>query len=91
MMTLANKSTVLNLIPHLGNFDYTDVIRNSQVRSQIIRGDKDKEINKVLGSTIEVFEERGDFRLVELESAGHFANLDQFELFNQKLEEFVHK
>ena len=89
MMSQAQKSTVLNLVPHLGNFDYLEVIKNSQVRAQIIRGDKDKEINKVLESTIEAFRQRGNFNLIDLENSGHFANLDNPDLFNRTLETFL--
>ena len=49
----------------------------------------DKEINKVLGSTIETFKIRGNFKLIEMENAGHFANLDNPDLFNRTLEIFL--
>lgn len=89
MVSQAQKSTVLNLVPHLGNFDYLEVIKNSQVRAQIIRGDKDKEINKVLESTIETFKVRDNFNLIDLENTGHFANLDNPDLFNRTLDTFL--
>ena len=89
MISQAQKSTVLNLVPHIGNFDYLEVIKNSQVRAQIIRGDKDKEINKVLKSTIEKFNARNNFNLIDIENAGHFANLDNPDLFNEILEAFL--
>lgn len=89
MMSHAQKSTVLNLLPHLGNFNYLEVIKNSQVRAQIIRGDKDKEINKVLDSTIDSFKIKDNFKLIDLENTGHFANLDNPDLFNKTLETFL--
>ena len=89
MMSQAQKSTVLNLLPHLGNFDYLEVIKNSQVRAQIIRGDKDKEINKVLESTIEAFKVSNNFNLIDLKNTGHFANFDNPDLFNRTLETFL--
>ena len=89
MMSQTKKSTVLNLIPYLGDFDYLDVIKHSKTKAQIIQGDKDKEINKVLESTIETFKQRGDFSLVELENAGHFANLDNPLEFNRIVKEFI--
>lgn len=89
MMSQAQKSTVLNLLPHLGNFDYLEVIKNSLVKAQIIRGDKDKEINKVIESAIETFRLRGNFKLINLENTGHFANLDNPYLFNRTLETFL--
>ena len=89
MMSQTKKSTVLNLIPYLGDFDYLEVIKHSKIKAQIIRGDKDKEINKVIESTIKTFKQRGEFSLVELEYAGHFANLDKPDLFNKTLEQFI--
>lgn len=89
MMSQTKKSTVLNLIPHLGNFDYLDVIKHSQIKAQIIRGDQDKGINKVIVSTVETFKQRGDFSLIDMENAGHFTNLDQPDLFNRTLEQFL--
>jgi pimeloyl-ACP methyl ester carboxylesterase len=89
MMSKAKKSTVLNLINYLGDFDYLEVIKHSQIKAQIIKGDKDKEINKVIGSTIETFKQRGDFSLIDLENSGHFANLDNPDLFNRALETFL--
>ena len=89
MMSQAKKSMVLNLIPYLGDFDYLEVIKHSQIRAQIIQGDKDKEINKVIESTIETFKQRGEFSLIYLENSGHFANLDNPDLFNRTLEAFL--
>lgn len=89
MMSQAKKSTVLNLIPHMGNFDYLEVIKHSQIKAQIIRGDRDKEINKVIASTVETFKQRGDFSLIDIVDPGHFANLDNPDLFNRTLEAFL--
>ncbi|MEN8155025.1 MAG: alpha/beta hydrolase [Acidobacteriota bacterium] len=89
MISQVQKSTVLNLVPHLGDFDYLEVIKNSHVKAQIISGDKDKEINKVIKSTIETFIVRGNFNLIDLENSGHFANLDNPDLFNRTLETFL--
>lgn len=89
MMSKAKKSTVLNLINYLGDFDYLEVIKHSQIKAQIIKGDKDKEINKVIVSTVKTFKQRGDFSLIDLDNSGHFANLDNPDLFNRALETFL--
>lgn len=89
MMAQAKKSTVLNLINYLGDFDYLEVIKHSQIKAQIIKGDKDKEINKVIVSTVKTFKQRGDFSLIDLDNSGHFANLDNPDLFNRALETFL--
>lgn len=89
MMSKAKKSTVLNLINYLGDFDYLEVIKHSQIKAQIIKGNKDKEINKVIVSTVKTFKQRGDFSLIDLDNSGHFANLDNPDLFNRALETFL--
>ncbi len=89
MLSEVQKTTIMNLIPYLGDFDYLEVIKNSHVRAQIIRSGKDKEINEVLESTIETFKVRGNFNLSFLENEGHFANLDNPDLFNRTLEIFL--
>ncbi len=89
MMSQVNKSTILSIIPNLANFDYMDVIKTSQIQSMIIKGEKDKDINKAIKNTIIEFESRGDFKLYEMSKAGHFANLDNSDLFNRILEAFI--
>lgn len=89
MMSQTKKTTVLNLIPYLGDFDYLEVIKLTQIKALIIQGDKDKEINKVIVSTVETFKQRCDFNLIDLKNSGHFANLDNPDLFNRTLEQFL--
>lgn len=89
MMSQTKKTTILNLIPYLGDFNYLEVIKHSQIMAQIIQGDKDKEINKVIESTIRTFKQRGDFNLIVLENSGHFSNLDNPDLFNRTLEQYL--
>ncbi len=55
----------------------------------IIKGEKDKDINKVIRNTIIEFENRGNFRFYEMSKVGHFANLDNSDLFNKILEDFI--
>ncbi len=89
VMSQARKSTVLMIIPSLASFDYLETIRNSDVPAMIMKGEKDDDINAELDSTISAFESRGNFELIELGGVGHFANLDNPEMFNTKLVSFV--
>ncbi len=89
MMAQAPKSTILNTIPVLANFDYLDVVKDSTAPAMIIKGDQDVEINKELSSTVQAFEQRGDFQLKTITNAGHFANLDNPEAFNKILGDFI--
>lgn len=89
MMTKVNIATLLKIVPNLANFDYLDVIKSSNTPSLIIKGEKDNSINKVVKNTIVEFEKRGDFKLYEMKDVGHFANLDNPDLFNKVLEENI--
>lgn len=91
MISKASKVAILKIIPCLANFNYLNTIKNSKVNCLIIRGEKDKEINQVLGSTIAVFKSRGLFQLKEIEQAGHFLNLDAPMLFNRVLQNYLTK
>lgn len=89
MMGKMKKETLLAIIPVLAQFNYLNVIANSETSFLIIRGAKDAEINKVLPSTLAALEKRGGFNLIDLENAGHFANLDNPLQFNAMLDEFL--
>lgn len=89
MMQQTGKETILKTIPHLATIDYLDVIKDVEMTSMIIQGDMDKEINKVIGGTIEVWRQKGNFRLMEMKNTGHFANLDNPEKFNQIIASFL--
>lgn len=89
MMSGVNKSTLLAILPNLANFDYLESIKASSIPCMIIKGEKDKNINKAIKNTIIEFENRGNFKLIEMSGAGHFANLDDPDLFNEVLEDFI--
>lgn len=89
MMRQARKETILKIIPHLARFDYLNVIESANIHSMIIQGEVDKEINKVIGSTIEAWQQMDNFRLMQMPNTGHFANLDNPERFNQIIESFL--
>jgi len=89
MMAQVKKSTILGIIPVLANFDYLDVIKNSNIPTLIIKGEKDSEINRAIETTIAEFETRGNFELYTMNKVGHFVNLDNPDLFNSVLEKFI--
>lgn len=89
MMTQVKRATILSVIPVLANFDYIDVIKNSNTPCMIIKGEKDREINNAINTTIAEFEARGNFELYAMNKVGHFANLDNPEFFNKVLSEFI--
>ncbi len=89
MISQTSKQTILNLIPYLAKFNYIETIKKNQIPTLIIKCEKDKEINKVLDSTISVYKEKENFNIVEMKSTGHFANLDNPDLFNKTLATFI--
>ncbi len=89
MVKETKKRTILNIIPHLVNFNYLEVIKKSSIPATIIRGEMDKEINRVIKSSINTWQEKDNFKLVELKGAGHFANLDRPKEFNNILRSFI--
>lgn len=89
MISQTPKSTIINIIPYLAKFNYIKTIKKNKIPSLIIKGDKDKAINKDIGLTIKTFCEKNNFRLVEMKNTGHFANLDNPKGFNQILNSFI--
>ncbi|MGD1849917.1 MAG: alpha/beta fold hydrolase [Cyanophyceae cyanobacterium] len=89
MMSQMNRQTILATIPALANFNYLEAIASSQVPLLLIKGEHDGDINKSLPSTLDRLEKRSNAHIVNLKSAGHFANLDTPEEFNSTLEGFL--
>ena len=89
MISHASIKTILNTIPYLAKLNYTQIIKTNPIPTLIIKGEKDKEINCFLKSTIAAYKENNDFRLVEMKGVGHFANLDKPNEFNQELLNFI--
>ncbi|MFS4467543.1 alpha/beta fold hydrolase [Maribacter sp. 2210JD10-5] len=85
------KSTFINALPLLSDFDYLPVIRLSKIPTLIIQGAKDTEINNVIASTLHEFERHGNFQIKNMKYAGHFANLDNPQLFNHILLDFLNR
>lgn len=57
-------------------YDYREVATNWNGPIQLIRGDQDKGINAHLKTTLAALEDKSNFRVVDLDEAGHFMNLD---------------
>jgi len=74
---------------NIATYDYTSVLRRGHVPWLLLRGELDRGINRVLGSTLAVIDAREDAHLVDLEGAGHFANLEQPGAFDAALEGFL--
>lgn len=83
---------VLELITeNIADYDYTDMISEHRIPMMLIRGSRDTGINKNLDTTLDVLRGKTDFELVELHDAGHFANMDVPDDFNETLASFLVK
>lgn len=80
----------LLLVPqHIANYDYTGLLRRTQLPLLLIQGALDKGINQALDTTLAALNEAGNGRVVPLANAGHFANMDQPAAFNEILATFL--
>jgi 3-oxoadipate enol-lactonase len=66
-------------------YDYTGVASSFDGHIALFRGEHDRDINRQLPKTLAVLEQRANFRLHEIEGAGHFANLDRPQDFRRIL------
>jgi len=89
MIIEADKSVILAILPNLANFNYLEVIKKSSVPCMIIKGTQDHDINKSIDSTVTEFKKRGHFNLFISPDVGHFANLDDPNVFNHTLGNFI--
>lgn len=89
MFLCARQDALTLLAKSIANYDYTPVLSAADVPVLLIRGDLDKEINAALSSTLAAIDRLPRGRVVSLADAGHYANLDQPDEFNQVLEGFL--
>lgn len=73
---------------NLGNYSCLNIIKNMNIPYLLIRGEQDQEINRSLGTTLEVLTTNKRATVVKLEEAGHIANMDRPDEFNEILESF---
>lgn len=88
-MFLESAQAVPYLRYHLGAYSFLSTIQSMHIPYLIIRGEHDRDINRVLASTIAASEANPAASIAELSKAGHVANLDQPEAFNVMLKEFL--
>lgn len=89
LLKSVRRETVLQLMPELAQLDYLEVLSASTVPWLLVQGAADRDINRVLDETLGVHGRGGLHQLVQLDGAGHFANLDQPIAFNQAVADFL--
>ncbi len=89
LMAEADRRAVGLVSRNIATYDDTPGLRHSRVPWLLIRGERDRGINRVLASTLAVINAREDAHLVDLDGAGHYANLEEPETFNAALDAFL--
>jgi pimeloyl-ACP methyl ester carboxylesterase len=89
MFAAANKTAVWMTQHNISDYNYVPVLQDCDLPMLILKGHLDAEINAKLDSTLKVLHQNPNFRLSELEGAGHFSNMEKPELFNQILLDFL--
>lgn len=86
-----SKDALELITANIADYDYTGTISGYRIPMLLIRGSLDTDINTNLDTTLAVLREKPDFELVELPGAGHFANMDTPDDFNEILGRFLVK
>ncbi len=89
MYRRATKDALLHIARQIADYDYTALLRRATLPLLLIQGTLDQGINAELDSTLAALESTPQGRVVPLEEAGHFANMEQAEAFNRLLETFL--
>ena len=91
MYEMVSKDALELITMNIADYDYMDTICRHNIPMMLIRGGKDKEINKKLGPVLEIMGNKPYFELVEMLNAGHFANMEKPSDFNEILGRFLLK
>ena len=91
MYEMVSKDALELIIMNIADYDYMDTICRHNIPMMLIRGGKDKEINKNLDPVLKIMGNKPYFELVEMTNAGHFANMEKPSDFNEILKRFLLK
>lgn len=89
MFATANKQAIWMTQVNIADYDFTPVLQDHDLPLLLIKGEQDAEINAKLDSTLQILRQKPGFKLIEIEEAGHFSNMEKPEQFNQILLEFL--
>ena len=84
-MFLEAADAIPHLRYHLVNYSFLDEIEKLPIPYYLIQCEYDKDINKALKATLEAMSKNNKAKVVQLKGAGHIANLDKPDEFNQLL------
>jgi len=89
MMLSASPKAMKYAQMNIGRYSYLETINTAKIPLLLIRGEHDRQINRMLSSTLDSFESAHNARVVDVPDAGHYINLDQPEAFNSVLREWL--
>ncbi len=84
-MFLQAADAIPYLRAHLVNYNYLEEIEKLSIPYNLIQCEYDKDINNSLKTTLEAISKNKKAKVVQLKGAGHIANLDAPDEFNQIL------
>ncbi len=74
---------------NLAHVDYLDTLAQSRIPLLLIRCEHDKAVNQSLSSTLAILDAEDHARIIHMPGVGHYASLEQPELFNRVLEDWL--
>lgn len=75
----------------IGNYDFLHLLDHLSIPYLYLHCTQDDSINKAMKPHFSYLENSSTVTIKQIEKAGHFCNLDQPELFNQTLLNFIHQ
>ncbi len=84
-----DRDAVMRVARNLRNYDLRQPARLFGKPMLMLRGSQDRNINAVLGPSLANMKDRDNFRLVDIEGAGHCANLDRPEAVRAEILAFL--
>jgi 3-oxoadipate enol-lactonase len=91
MFASAKAPALLHSQANIARYDFLDTLRRCDLPILLLRGAMDQDINKQLASTLAILKEKPDARIVEMDNAGHFLNMEKPEEFNRQYENFLNQ
>ena len=88
-MFLKAADAIPHLRYHLVNYNFLKEIEELPIPYYLIQCEYDKDINKALKTTLKAMSKNDKSKVVQLKGAGHIANLDKSDEFNQLLLQII--
>ncbi len=71
------------------NYSHLDTLAATNIPLLLIRAEHDRDVNKMLKTTLPIIKSKEKCAIVDLPGASHFANMDQPDKFNRILDEWL--